>query len=106
VRGGPVTWSAAAWILAAAAPLLAFSGCSAARIVEIDSRPADAREASVYVDGERRGVTPTKVRLDFGGDPNQRILIQVVKPNYKPAFQYWTVLEVPEQKRVFELEDE
>src|SRR3989442_1757171 len=83
---------------------LTLAGCTALRVVEIDNRPSEARGASIFVNGEKRGVTPARVQIDFGST-DQRVLIQVVKPNYKPAFQYWNVFEVPE-KRVFDLEDE
>jgi hypothetical protein len=82
------------------------AGCApAVRLVEIDSRPSETRGASIYVNGEKRGVTPQKVKIDFSAGGERRVLIQVVKANYKPGFQYWTVSEVPESK-VFELEDE
>ncbi|MGH9363095.1 MAG: PEGA domain-containing protein [Thermoanaerobaculia bacterium] len=89
----------------ALAAAFAVAGCAPERLVEIDSRPADAKGASIYVNGEKRGVTPAKVRIRFGPSPESRVLVQVVKPNYKPAFQYWTLVEAPE-KRVFDLEDE
>jgi hypothetical protein len=92
-------------LLAAPLALAALAACAPTRVVEIDSRPAETRGASVYVNGERRGVTPTKLQVRFNGGPDDRVLLQVVKPNYRPAFQYWTPAELPE-KRVFELEDE
>lgn len=88
----------------AALLLLVSPGCEIVRFVEISSRPPETTGASIYVNGEKRGSTPAKVRLDFP-DPNARVLVQVVKANYKPAFQYWTLHEVPE-RRPFDLEDE
>jgi hypothetical protein len=81
--------------------LAPLAGCSGTvRYVDIDSKPTGA---AVYVNGERRGVTrDEKVRIDFT-DPTSRVLIQVVKPRYKPAFQYWKIDEVP-AKKVFYLE--
>lgn len=83
--------------------ILGSPGCSGARTVEIDTRPAEARGAAIFVDGEKRGETPAKVQITIV--PPRRVLIQVVKPNYKPAFQYWSAAEVPD-KKVFDLEDE
>lgn len=81
---------------------LSGSGCREVYKVDIDSKPTGA---TVYVDGERRGVTRTTVTFDFGGDPTRRVLIQIVKPRYKPSFQYWTREEIPEdRKKVFQLE--
>ena len=84
--------------------LLGFgAGCAgSARTVDIDSKPTGA---AIYVDGERRGLTRSKVELDFRGDTERRILIQVAKPRYKPILQYWTLGEVPDDgKKVFTLE--
>jgi len=84
---------------------LGSSGCASTHLVEISSRPAETVGASIFLNGEKRGVTPGKVRIDFGPNSDQRVLIQIVKPNYKPGFQYWTSVEVP-KKQVFDLEDE
>lgn len=82
------------------------AGCApTVRLVEIDSRPAETRGASIYVNGEKRGVTPQKLKIDFSAGGEKRVLVQVIKANYKPGFQYWTLAEVPESK-VFDLEDE
>ena len=76
-------------------------GCaSGVCYVDVDSKPTGA---VIYVDGERRGQTRSKVELDFGTDPEKRILLQLLKPRYKPVFQYWTFGEVP-GKKVFVLE--
>jgi hypothetical protein len=96
---------ARAWILAAALAALAAgiaSGCGGlTRYVDIDSKPTGA---SIYVNGEPRGTTrDEKVRLEFAGDPSARAFIQIVKPRYKPTFQYWKMDEVPE-KKIFLLE--
>ena len=62
-----------------------------------------AEEAVIYVNGERRGTTrDEKVRIQFT-TPEQRALIQVLKPRFKPVFQYWMFDEVPE-KKIFKLE--
>ena len=82
----------------------AFSGCSAreTRYVDIDTKPTGA---VVYVDGERRGLARSTVRLDFEPGVRERVLIQIVKPRYKPVLQYWSLGEVPESgKKVFVLE--
>ncbi len=72
------------------------------RYVDIDSKPTGA---VIYVDGERRGLTRSKVRLDFDDAGERRVLIQIVKPRYKPVLQYWSVGEIPESgKKVFTLE--
>jgi hypothetical protein len=72
------------------------------RYVDIDSKPTGA---VLYVDGERRGLTRSRVRLDFDRGPDQRVLIQLAKPRYKPVLQYWTMGEVPPSgKKVFTLE--
>jgi hypothetical protein len=85
-------------LLAGAA--LAVGGCSVTRVVDIDSKPSGA---VIFVNGERRGITrDEKVKINFT-DASQRVLIQIVKPRYKPAFQYWTHEEVPD-KRIFPLD--
>jgi len=80
-------------------------GCAeSARYVDLDSKPTGA---VIYVDGVRRGLTRSRVELDFESGPNARVLIQIVKPRYKPVLQYWTPGEVPEnEKKVFVLEAE
>jgi hypothetical protein len=79
-------------------------GCaSQMRHVDIDSKPSGA---TLFVNGEKIGVTRAeKVKLDFAQDPSRRVLVQVVKPRYRPVFPYWTLDEVPENK-VFALEAE
>ncbi len=81
------------------------AGCeSTARYVDLDSKPTGA---VIYVDGVRRGLTRSRVELGFEGGPGTRVLIQIVKPRYKPVLQYWTPGEVPEnEKKVFVLEAE
>ena len=75
---------------------------SHARYVDIDTKPTGA---TIFVDGEQKGVTHSqKLKLDFSGDPTRRILIQISKPRYKPIFQYWSIDEVPELKKVFTME--
>jgi hypothetical protein len=76
------------------------AGCSEVRVIDIDSKPTGA---VIFVDGERKGVTRSTVRLEFSGDPTRRVLIQLMKHRYKPAFQYYLLDEVPE-KRIFTLE--
>ncbi|MGQ9590236.1 MAG: hypothetical protein ACUVYA_08075 [Planctomycetota bacterium] len=81
----------------------ALAGCSAGetRYVDVDTKPTGA---VIYVDGERRGLARATVRLDFA-DVRDRVLIQIVKPRYKPVLQYWSLGEVPESgKKVFVLE--
>src|SRR6267142_960180 len=69
------------------------AGCSPRQVVEIVSDPPGA---TVFVNGEQKGVTNTKVELEYSGDPNQRIAVQVMKANYKPLpVQYWKRMEVP-----------
>ena len=79
------------------------SGCSSrVRYVDIDSKPTGA---TIYVDGEKTGITrSTKLKLDFSDDPARRVLIQLTKPRYRPIFQYWAFDEVPAEKKVFPLE--
>ena len=70
--------------------------------IDIDSKPTGA---TIYVDGEKTGLTrSTKLKLDFSDDPSRRVLIQLTKPRYRPVFQYWEFDEVPEEKKVFPLE--
>lgn len=80
----------------------ALAGCGAlTRHVDIDSKPTGA---VIYVDGERRGVARSKVELTFPSE-DRRVLIQLVKPRYKPVLQYWTPGEVPDNdKKIFVLE--
>jgi len=75
------------------------SGCSSRRTVDIDSKPPGA---TIYVDGEKKGVTRDQISVDFS--KVDRVLIQIVKHRYKPILQYWTIDEVPSAKRVFDLE--
>jgi hypothetical protein len=77
-------------------------GCGGLRrSVDIDSKPSGA---VIYVNGERRGLTRSKVELDFPTEED-RVLIQLVKPRYKPVLQYWTVGEIPDsEKKIFVLE--
>jgi hypothetical protein len=87
---------------------LALPGCGGrTKMVSIDTSPAErSRGASIYIDGKRQGVTRNdKVRLEYGPDSNQRILIQVVKDGFVPEWEYWKLDEVPEEK-VFNLEEE
>jgi hypothetical protein len=84
-------------LIAAAAALIA-AGCGSVRVVDIDTTPTGA---SIYVDGEKKGVTRSSVPVDFG--KSRRVLIQIIKHRYKPISQYWTIDDVPE-KRVFPLE--
>lgn len=91
------------WLLLGAGAFMgALAGCgSLIRHVDIDSKPTGA---VIYVDGERRGVTRSKVELNFPSE-ERRVLIQLVKPRYKPVLQYWTPGEVPDnEKKIFVLE--
>ena len=93
---------AARLLTVAAIGLIALTcgGCAMIRYVDVDSNPTGA---VIYVNGERRGTTrDEKVRIQFT-TPEQRALIQVLKPRYKPVFQYWTFDEVP-GKKIFKLE--
>jgi hypothetical protein len=85
-------------LLLVAAACLLVSGCGSTRIVDIDTIPTGA---SIYVDGEKKGVTRSSVPVDFGS--SARVFIQIVKHRYKPISQYWTIDDVP-QRRVFPLE--
>ena len=76
------------------------------RVVEIRTRTPETLGASIYVNGEKKGNTPSRVSMTFSGMPGQRVLVQVVKANYKPGFQYWTLEEVPDKPKEFQLEDE
>lgn len=78
------------------------TGCGGLRrSVDIDSKPSGA---VIYVDGERRGLTRSRVELKFPSEQD-RVLIQVSKPRYKPVLQYWTVGEIPDnEKKIFVLE--
>jgi hypothetical protein len=92
----PAVFGVALWAVLA----MLLSGCASYKIVEINSNP---RTAAIYVNGEERGVTPQeRVRISFS-DRSQRVLIQIVKRGYTPAFQYWTFDEVPD-KKIFHLE--
>jgi len=80
---------------------LALGGCSSVRLIDIDSKPAGA---SIYVNGEKKGTTRGKVRIDFKSAG--RVMVQIVKARYKPVFQYWTLEEIPDEdaKKLFVLE--
>lgn len=80
--------------------ILLFSCASSPKVVDIDSKPTGA---VVFVNGEKKGTTrcPVKIELDSGSE--NRVLIQIVKPRYKPMFQYWSYEEIPD-KKVFTLE--
>lgn len=101
---GPGPCARFAGALAGALVLLAglgvVVGCAGrTRFVDVDSQPGGA---VLYVDGERRGQTRATVQLDFESD---RVLLQMVKPGYRPVLQYWTWGEVPaSDKKVFVLE--
>lgn len=86
---------------AAGLAALAIFGCSSARLMDIDSKPSGA---SIFVNGEKKGVTRSQIKIDFGNA--SRVLVQLVKPRYKPVFQYWTIDEIPEEnpKKIFTLE--
>lgn len=84
--------------MASAAAFLLAAGCGSVHVVDIDTTPTGA---SIYVDGEKKGITRSSVPVDFGS--SQRVLIQIVKHRYKPISQYWTIDDVPE-KRIFPLE--
>ena len=78
------------WPIVPLAGLLA--GCSPQMVMEVVSDPPGA---TVFVNGEPKGVTNTKVELNYGGDPTQRIAIQVMKANFKPMpVQYFKRSEV------------
>lgn len=81
---------------------LVLGGCaSSARLIDIDSKPTGA---SIYVNGEKKGTTRDKVRVDFKSAG--RVMVQIVKARYKPLFQYWTLEEIPDEdaKKMFTLE--
>ena len=78
----------------AALGLLA-AGCSASRMVRIETKPEGA---AIYVNGERRGITPETVEIRFEPDPGGRAIIQIVKEKYKPILQPWRMTEVPNEK--------
>ena len=87
-----------------ACTVAALAGCAQIRYVDIDSKPSGA---TIYVDGEKKGVTrEARLKLDFRKDPEHRVLIQLVKPRYRPAFMYWSIDEVPEGAKVVSLEAE
>jgi hypothetical protein len=91
-------------IAAVCAFAIAGAGCSGnVRFVEISSKPLGA---TIYVNGERVGVTRyEKVRLTFG-TADSRACIQLVKHRYKPILQYYQIDEVPEKPQMFLLEDD
>ena len=94
----PYSSGGAAVVLLAA---LAAGGCASPRkVVDVDSDPS---RATIYVNGEKRGVTRSQVTLEFPSENEHRMLLQIVKPGYKPVFQYWYFSEVPD-KKVFKLE--
>jgi len=79
----------------------ALSGCANyKREVVISSNPPGA---AIYVNGEERGQTESKVILDYGKDPEARMFIQVRKNNHMPGFGVWSINEVLEKKK-FNLE--
>lgn len=70
------------------------------RIVDIDSKPSGA---VIYVNGEKKGVTRSQVKIEI--ESGQRVLIQLAKPRQTPVFQYWRIEEIPE-KKLFTMEPE
>lgn len=86
--------------VAPAAMLLAIlaGGCGG-MIVQISSKP---QGASIYINGERRGVTPMqKVVLPFGSDPLAPVDIQLVRPDCKPSRSPLRQIEVPDDRKIF-----
>ncbi|MBN2492836.1 MAG: PEGA domain-containing protein [Planctomycetes bacterium] len=80
---------------------LALSGCTSyQREVVISSSPPGA---IIYVNGEERGQTESKVILDYSRNPGARIFVQLRKNHHLPGFGAWTIQEVLERKR-FDLE--
>jgi PEGA domain-containing protein len=88
------------WRIVPLAGLLA--GCGSPTVMEIVTDPPGA---TVFVNGELKGVTNTKVELNYGGDPNQRVAIQVMKENFKPVLEYLKRAEVVSKKE-YTLEQE
>lgn len=69
------------------------AGCGTADPrVRIDSDPPGA---TVYIDGERRGIAGDTFALHYAGDPNRRIFIQLRMPNHQPKEFGWEMSEVP-----------
>jgi hypothetical protein len=82
--------------------LVLAAGCTLSRAVSIESEPSGA---TIFVNGEERGVTPATVSLHFA-DETQRVIIQIVKEGYRPAYQPWYLIEVPEKAKKFALNPE
>lgn len=80
---------------------LGAGGCSCSKVVKIDSKPPGA---TIFMDGAEKGVTPSKVEIPCFSDPTQRVRIDIVKPDYKPAFTYWTLAEIPDETALFPLD--
>jgi hypothetical protein len=80
---------------------LVLGGCASyEREVLISSNPPGA---TIYVNGEERGQTESKVILDYSKDPGARMFIQVRKDHYMPGFGVWSIDEVLDKKK-FDLE--
>ena len=87
-----------------AVALAVASGGRSKTLVEIISKP---QGASIYIDGERQGITPMpKVLLPFRGDPTQRVFIQLVKPGYRPTFTPLKLIEIPDENKISVLLEE
>ncbi len=71
-------------------------GCARTKIVEIITNPS---EATIYVDGEEKGLSRSSIKIDFTANEQQRVLLQIVKDGWQPVFQYWLFDEVPPERR-------
>src|SRR5678816_794416 len=78
---------------------LAACGSTRAKVIEVDSQP---RGATVFVNGEKRGTTTTRLQMKYGSDPDERQYVQVVMQGYKPMTEIWKFEELPEKPKVFE----
>lgn len=71
-------------------------GCARTKIVEIITSPPGA---TIYVDGEERGLTPGTIKVNFTSNEEYRVLIQLVKDGCHPVVQPWSFDEVPKSDK-------
>jgi hypothetical protein len=85
------------FLTALLAPLALAGGCTSNDVaIRLLSEPEGA---TVYVDGERVGMSGDLFHLRYGSDPLQQICIQLRKADYKPVEASWDLTEIPPEGR-------
>ncbi len=78
-------------------------GCARTKLLEIITKPS---QATIYVDGEEKGLSPSSIRFNFTSNEEQRVLLQLVKDGYQPVFQYYEFVEVPHERKSWTLDSD